>query len=227
LHETTFEIDIKTLPVYAQVRRLRQRRKKSESQQQPIYMKLLKLQIIIFLSILSFNILTAQHNIKLNFKRIEIAYYEANSNPSKINVTYYAQINEFGIITVHLNGNNGLKFYQYQLSNELMSQINSLMIGKNALKKQLVKTKMAPGKHYAGSYNFIAFDNEELCFVEPYMSQAFNSIFNQLEDIALKQSENAEIKNPKFKIKETEKRILIEHKKSNYLPKIEQPPSMK
>ena len=108
-----------------------------------------------------------------------------------------------------------------------MSQINSLIIGKGSLKKQLVKTKMDAGKHYAGSYNFIAFDNEELCFVEPYMSKAFNLIFNQLEDIILKQSENAEIVNPKFKIKEIEKRVLIEHKKSNYLPKIEPPTSMK
>lgn len=190
-------------------------------------MKSLKLLIFVFLTILSFNILNAQQNVKLNFKRIELVYYEVNGNPSKINVTDYAQINEYGIVTVHLNGNNGLKFYRYQLSNELMSQINSLMIGKNSLQKQLVKTKMDAGKHYAGAYNFIALDNEELCFVEPYMSKAFNVIFNQLEDVILKQSENAEIDNPKFRLKEIEKRVLIEHKKSNYLPKIGRPPSMK
>lgn len=190
-------------------------------------MKSLKLQIIVFLTILSSNILNAQQNLKLNFKRIELIYYEINGNPLKINVTNYAQINEYGIVTVHLNGNNGLKFYQYQLSNELMSQINSLIIGKDSLEKQLVKTKMSAGKHYAGSYNFISFDNEELCFIEPYMSKAFNLIFNQLEDIILKQSENAEIVNPKFKIKEIEKRVLIEHKKSTYLPKIGQPPIIK
>jgi hypothetical protein len=190
-------------------------------------MKLLKLQIIVFIIILSFNILNAQKNVILNFKRIELASYEVNGNPSQINITDYAQINKFGIVTVHLNGNNGLKFYQYQLSNELMSQINSLMIGVDSLKKQLVKTKMESGRHYAGNYNFIAFDNEELCFVEPYMSKAFNIIFNQLEDIIVKQSKNAEIDNPKFKLKEIEKRVLIEHKKSNYLPKIEQPKSIK
>jgi hypothetical protein len=201
--------------------------KKSESKQQPIYMKSLKLQIIVFLTILSFNILNAQQNLKLNFKRIELTYYETNGNPLKINVINYVQINEYGIVTVHLYGNNGLKFYRYQLSNELMSQINSLMLGKDSLKKQLVKTKMDAGKYYAGSYNFIAFDNQKLCFVQPYMSKAFNLIFSQLEDIILKQSENAEIDNPKFKIKEIEKRVLIEHKKSNYLPKIGQPPSMK
>jgi hypothetical protein len=190
-------------------------------------MKSLKLQIIVFLTILSFNILNAQQNVKLNFKRIELVYYEANGNPSKINVTHYAQINEYGIVTIHLNGNNGLKFYRYQLSNDLMSQINSLMISKDSLKKQLIKTKVDAGKHYAGSYNFIAFDNEELCFVEPYMSMPFNLIFNQLEDLILKQSENTQIDNPKFKLKEIEKRVLIEHKKHNYLPKIEQPPRMK
>lgn len=189
-------------------------------------MKALKLQIILLLTILSFS-LNAQQHLKLNFKRIELAYYETNGNTSKINVRDYAQINEYGIVTVHLNGNNGLKFYRYQLSNELMSQINSLIIGKNSLKKQLIKTKMDVGKHYAGTYNFIALDNEELCFVEPYMSKALNLIFNQLEDIILKQSENAEIDNPKFRLKEIEKRVLIEHKKSNYLPKILQSPSIK
>jgi len=189
-------------------------------------MKLLKLQIIL-LTILSFHFLNAQTNAKLNFKKIELAYYEANGNPSKINVTDYVQINEYGIVTVYLNGNNGLKFYQYQLSNELISQINSLIIGKNSVRKQLVKTKMDVGRHYAGSYNFIAFDKDELCFIEPYMSKEFNLIFNQLEDVILKQSEKAEIANPNFKIKDVEKRVVIEHKKSNYLPKIEQPPSMK
>ncbi|MEP6930218.1 MAG: hypothetical protein ABI850_09405 [Flavobacterium sp.] len=104
-------------------------------------MKSLKLLIFVFLTILSFNILNAQQNVKLNFKRIELAYYEVNGNPSKINVTDYAQINEYGIAIVHLNGNNGLKFYRYQLSNELMSQINSLMIGKDSLKNNWLKIK--------------------------------------------------------------------------------------
>jgi len=189
-------------------------------------MKALKLQIILFLTILSFSV-NAQQHLKLNFKRIDLIYYQKNGNQPKINVTVYAQINQYGIVNVHLNGNNGLKFYRYQLSNELISQINSLMIGKKSLQKQLVKTRMDAGKHYAGTYNFIAFDNEELCFVEPYMSNAFNVIYNQLEDVILKQSENAEIDNPKFKIKEIEKRILIEHKKSTYLPKIVQSPSIK
>jgi hypothetical protein len=189
-------------------------------------MKALKLQIILFLTILSFSV-NAQQHLKLNFKRIDLTYYQTNGNQPKINVTVYAQINEYGIVTVHLNGNNGLKFYRYQLSNELMSQINSLMIGNKSLEKQLVKTKMDAGKHYAGTYNFIAFDNEELCFVEPYMSNAFNVIFNQLEDVILKQSENAEIDNPKFEIRAIEKRVLIEHKKSTYLPKIVQSPSIK
>ena len=190
-------------------------------------MKFLQLQIIVLLTVLSFHFLNAQQNAKLNFKKIELTYYEANGNPSKINVIAYAQINAYGIVTVHLNGNKGLKFYRYQLSDELMSQINSLLIGKNSLRKQLVKTKMDVGRHYAGSYNFIAFDKEELCFVEPYMSKEFNLIFNQIEDIILKQFENAEIANPNFNIKGVEKRVMIEHKKSHYLPKIEQPPRMK
>jgi hypothetical protein len=190
-------------------------------------MKTLKLQILVFLTILSFNNLNAQENIKLKSKRIDLAYYELDGNSSKIMLSNYAQINQYGKVTVQLYGNKGLKFYQYQLSNELMNQINSLIIDKNSLKKQLVKTKLDSGNHYAGIYNFIAFDNQELCFVEPYMSKAFNLIFNQLEDIVFKQTENSEIDNPKFKLEEMEKRVLIEHKKSNYLPKIEQPPRMK
>jgi hypothetical protein len=183
---------------------------------------------LLILSILSFQFIIAQEKAKLKFKKIEIAYYEPNqSNPTKINLIDYAQINEAGIVKVHLNGNRGLKFYNYQLSDKLIREINSLINDKNALKKALVKTELKPRSHYAGSYNFISFDNQSLCFISPYMSKEFNSIFNEIENIILEQSEKSETVNPKFNINEIEKRILAEHKKSTYLPKIEQSPSGK
>lgn len=191
------------------------------------FMKSSKLILLFTLIVLSFHFSHAQEKVKLKFKKIELAYYDAKENSSEIKVSNYAQINEYGIVTVHLNGNRGLKFYRYQLSDKLMREINSLLNGKNFLKNNLVKTQMKTGRRYAGSYNFIAFDKEILCFVEPYMSMKFNSVFSQLEDVILKQSENSETENPKFNIKQIEKRVLNEHTKSNYLPKIEQPSRMK
>ncbi len=185
-------------------------------------MKFPKLIVLLFLSTLSFNV-NAQGKVKLNCKKIELVYYETEG---KIKVSDYALVNESGYVTVHLNGNRGLKFYGYQLSDKLINEINSLF-AKSSLKTNLIQTKLKPGTHYSGSYYYITCDKESLCFIEPFMSKDFNSIFAQIENTILKQSEKAEIENPRFNIKEIKKRVIIEHKKSNYLPKIEKPHSMR
>lgn len=130
-------------------------------------MKSSKLIMLFTLTFISINFIYAQEKVKLKFKKIELAFYEPKENLSEIEVFDYAQISEYGIVIVHLNGNKGLKFYQYQLSDKLMNEINSLFTEKNSLKKNLITTQLKPGRHYGGNYNFIACDKEVMCFVEP------------------------------------------------------------
>lgn len=187
--------------------------------------------IFIALNIILQDYVNAQEKVKLNFKKIEIAFYETKNNNNVIEFSNYAQIDELGQVKVCHNGKHDIKFYSYQLSEKLIIELNSLLIEKKTLKKNLVKTKMGNGYHYAGYYNYISFESEKdaesMCFIKSFVSKEFNKVIIQLEDIILAGTQESETINPKFNIEDIKKRILIEHKKSKYLPKIEYPHSMK
>ena len=163
------------------------------------------------------------------FKKIEYARFaifpQKSNRKDSLSIGLYSVINKAGILTVLNDDNyhNTLTFYTYKLSSDQLNKINLIFDNKKTLKEYLIKKDLGVDTFYSGNYDFykVTYDNgktDSLCFVEPFMSEKFNLIYNMLYDIYFSEKEN-KIKHESFSIPADFKNAILEsYKNSTYLP---------
>jgi hypothetical protein len=138
----------------------------------------------------------AQVFTKAKFKRIELATYDLNSprtrQTDKVELLNYTTIDEYGLVEIVNTGYAGTKYYRFQLTTSMIDSLNDIFNGEKQLDKFLLKRKQDEGHHFAGYYKYVRYNftnnrNDALCFIEPFMSEYFNNVYDRLKNIIYRQ----------------------------------------
>ncbi|MCT2562515.1 hypothetical protein [Chryseobacterium herbae] len=173
-----------------------------------------KLTLLIFIC-LALNLFSQ----KLLVNDLKIVDYELISD-NKIEIKSYTTIDKKGNLTVYSDSWDGKNYFQYQLTLEEISQINSLA-NKNI--ESFVKQKqLNKNEYFAGNPKFISYTFKgkiySLCFIEPFMNNEFMNIMKILNSKIYKHDENAKIPLLTNDFKKIETEIIERSKIDNYLP---------
>lgn len=195
---------------------------------------LVKMKLFIFIIL---PCLTSCNSPKISFEKIEYASFrvlksEDNSKDS-ISILLYSIMNNSGLVKIRNNDDyhDTLTFYTYQLNKGRMSEISQIFNSQKKLDDYFVTKKQADSAFYGGVYHFlkVVYENgqeDSVCFIPPFMSAKFNAVFNMLNDEVYFGQNNTSC-NP-FNIPEIFKTgVLLNYKKSTYLPEVKQLPSFK
>jgi hypothetical protein len=122
---------------------------------------------------------------------------------------------------------NGIADTTYQLSVIKIQQLNRVFNGSKPLRDYMDRTELPKGSHFGGSYSYASYiDNhgktENFTVVSPFMSADFNDALSALIIMPSKIAYPGKTINNAV----LSKQILLSEKRSKYLPKIEEPPSV-
>lgn len=167
-----------------------------------------------------------------SIKSIELAFFDVNSPRTKkkdnAEISLYATITngQISFLKPKIEDFN-VGYYISKLTQPTLQKIDSLLNRHTKLKEHLVIKSMGEG-HFAGSYTYILVKykngkKDELCYIDGFISELFQSLMNDLENIFYRNRKLEEIKKISIPI-EFSKSLQAKYKQSKYLPPIEFPP---
>lgn len=165
-------------------------------------------------------------NVKPKFKSLTYVTYETEG--AKTFIKDLTEIDGNGKAHFRSIWYNGIADTTYQLANEKIEQLNGIFDGTHPLKSFMERTKLEDGHHFGGSFDYVTYTGtnnktESLTIVSPFMSNVFNKALEGTVILPSKiKYKGKVINNPAL-----EDQILRSEKRASYLPKIEQPPSVK
>ncbi|MBL4675882.1 MAG: hypothetical protein JKY70_06725 [Mucilaginibacter sp.] len=160
------------------------------------------------------------------FKSLTYITYEIEAG--KAVIKDIMEIDNIGKVRYQSVWYEGIADTTYQLSSERIAKLNAIFNGERPLKSFMIKNKLEKGSHFAGPYEYVNYTlpngkAEEFTIASIFMSETFNDAVDRLAVSPSKIArEGKTIKRPLL-----QKKILLSEKRSTYLPKIEEPPTVK
>jgi type VI protein secretion system component Hcp len=182
---------------------------------------------IFFLYMLTCFIINKTSSQKLEFKKLEFAYFDYDSVSKKTNPYLYANIDSLGKIRVNWFNKNsvGIKtnYFTYQLTSSEIKKMNIVFNNKSKLSSFFITKKLEKNESFCGDFEFFLVDykdstKDSVCTIEPFMSKKYEHMKVILVNILFFQEEkNKKIK--PFPIPTGFKKSLESmYKKSKFLP---------
>lgn len=162
---------------------------------------------------------------KQSFKKIQYATYRMDSGTPEIEL--YSEIDDKGVLKTYRKYQDE-KSTTNTLNNDQIKILNVIFDGTQKLQASVARTKFERGVHYAGEYYFVIYTDmkgvsDTLSFIQPFMSESFQSNFKKAQEIFFRSKGQAA--KTQLKIDSRFLQTLSEsHKKTSYLPKFEAPP---
>lgn len=160
------------------------------------------------------------------FKKIEVVYYTYDESTDKLDTDFHCEITNKGYFNMKNSESDDISYSSYTADSALTKQMVTFFSNNKPLNDHLATTIM--NGHYAGHYTYICVTKandslDEFCFITNLTTVEFNEIYSKLYKVFFS------VKKPTSKTKlemnsSLTKRIIAQHKKSTYLPPIEQPP---
>lgn len=194
-------------------------------------------QLFVFIWLIFFIFLDSCTSQNIGFKKIEYASFKIvkskSSKTDSVFISLYSIIDDKGLAKVIDDDDyhDTLKFYTQKVDKERLDKINTVFNRQKKLDTYFYTKKLGANEFYGGEYHLFLISykdgqKDSLCFVEPFMSSEFNSLYKMLDNFVF----YGEHTNPcsQFKIPENfRKAVLLNYKKSSYLPEIKTLPSFK
>ncbi len=193
--------------------------------------------LFVFTAVLFCGFLNSCTSQNTGFEKIEYASFKIIKSESgqkdSMFIELYSIIDMKGLAKI-LNDDDyhdTLKFYTHQLDKERMAKINVVFNPQKKLNTYFITKKLADNELYGGVYHafLVTYRNGEkdsLCFIEPFMSREFNAVYKMLDDEVFYGEDTKPCNS--FRIPENfRKSVLLNYKKSTYLPNVSTLPSFR
>lgn len=166
-------------------------------------------------------------SVKPAFKEFIYASYTTSGAGKNVHLTIrdVTRIDALGNVHVRSVYYNGVADTTYRLKESKLKELNAIFNGKQPLAHYVVRTKMEPGMHFGGTYDYIHYTDldgkqDEITLASPFMSDDFNKALDYLVIGPSK----ADQKVRSIKDLALAAAILNSEKRTKDLPPIEQPP---
>ena len=159
-----------------------------------------------------------------------MVYYriEGSGKNQKVNIEDYKEINEDGQYHYITHYYNGIADTTFQLPDTTIVKFNKIFNGSKKLKSYMVTDKLSGNQHFGGELQFFscAYSNgtiDNFIVVAAFMDKSlYDVLFYRF-----KWPSKAAYKGQSVSNQSIERQILKYHNACKYIPKIEEPPTIK
>jgi hypothetical protein len=185
-----------------------------------------KPKLLLICLLLAYAIGINAQDVKPKFKSLTYVTYETEG--TKVIIKDLTEIDGNGKAHFRSIWYNGIADTTYQLAKDKIEQLNGIFDGTHPLKSFMEKTKLEAGHHFGGSFDYVTYTGtnnttKSLTIVSPFMSKVFNDALQGIIILPSKTKYKGKvISNPALA-----DQIFRSEKRATYLPKIEEPPTVK